>query len=339
MNILITGGLGVNGCWVTRLLVEQGHRPIILDQRNDVTLLPDLTNRFELVVGDLLDQQLIRETLIEHRVQRICHLAAIYPEAADADPVLGFEVNALGTVYLLEAARAASVERVVFTSSIAALSRIDGDAGSESPFLIDESHPAYPSHGGVYGATKVASELMGQVYERLHDLEFVALRFSGIFGPGKGQSRHGNYGLKWTQLVENAFAGLPSKVALDVDRPQDMIYARDVARAVVLAVTAPSNRLISRVFHIGSGRGYTMRDFVNGVRRAIPEAVIEEDEKLDGHGVASPSTLLTARKRPSFVFDINRARAELGYEPHFTMETAIQDWVESLHWMESPPVK
>ena len=126
MNILVTGGLGVNGCWVTRQLLEMGHQPIVLDNRPDFSLVSDIADEFPVVVGDIQDLATVTRTLKDHQVQRVCHLAAIYPDAADANPLLGFQVNAMATVQLLEASRIMEVERVVFTSSIAALSRLLG---------------------------------------------------------------------------------------------------------------------------------------------------------------------------------------------------------------------
>ena len=105
MNSLVTGGLGVNGCWVTRELLEMGHQPIVLDNRPDFSLVSDIADEFPVVVGDIQDLATVTRTLKDHHVQRICHLAAIYPDAADANPLLGFQVNAMATVQLLEAAR------------------------------------------------------------------------------------------------------------------------------------------------------------------------------------------------------------------------------------------
>ena len=105
MNILVTGGLGVNGCWATRQLLEMGHQPIVLDNRPDFSLVSDIADNVPVVIGDIQDLATITRTVKDHHVQRICHLAAVYPDAADANPLLRFQVNAMATVQLLEAAR------------------------------------------------------------------------------------------------------------------------------------------------------------------------------------------------------------------------------------------
>ena len=319
MNILITGGLGVNGCWVTRSLLELGHHPVVYDLRPDFSLLRDVADGIELVVGDILDFPRLARTLKDHRIDRVCHLAAMYPGPADANPLLGFQVNGLGTVNVLEAARPMDVQRVVFTSSYGALSPLDEEHRYPHYRPVNEDYPAYPAHSGVYAATKVAGELMGQVYHNLYGLEFVALRYTTIFGPGKTESRHGHFGQLWTHLVENAMLGIPTQVVRGGDEQQDMVYARDVAHSVVLACLAPSSSLQHQLFHIAGGKGRTVRDFAAAVRARFPDAALEVGPGTNPRGQGLYC-----------VFDISRARAELGYEPLFTLPAAVSDWVD---WM------
>jgi UDP-glucose 4-epimerase len=320
MNILVTGGLGVNGCWVTRRLLELGHRPVVYDARADFSLLKDIQDQVELVVGDILDYPRLVSTLKAHRIERICHLAAMYPGPADANPVMGFQVNGLGTVYVLEAARLMGLDRVVFTSSYGALSPMDAAHRYPGYQPVDEEYPAYPAHGGVYGATKVASELMGHVYNNLYGIDFVALRFAAIFGPGKTDPRHGPFGQIWTHLVENAMLGVPTRLPAGGDEQQDMVYARDVAHSVVLAALAPRTSLNHRLYHIAAGRGFTLRDFAAAVKESYPAALIDVGPGTNPRGQGLYC-----------VFDIGRARRDLGYEPQFTLAAAVRDWAG---WMQ-----
>lgn len=324
MNILVTGGLGVNGCWVTRQLIELGHRVIVFDNRADFSLVKDIQDQVELVIGDVLDFPRVARTIKDYQVQRICHLAAMYPEPADANPVRGFEVNALATVYMLEAARLMEVDRVVYTSSYAALSRLAEKHRYPTYEPVDEDYPAYPSHSGVYSATKVASELMGHVYKNLYQLDFVALRFASIFGPGKGDPRHGQTGYLWLQMVENAMLGIPTRYDHGGDERQDMTYARDVAHGVVLACLTPSTSLKHQLFHISSGRGYTLHDFAAAVRQVFPGAEIEIGPGTHARGL-------------SLVLDISRAGEELGYTPRFTLPEAVRDWVDWMRKLDLQP--
>ena len=319
MRILVTGGLGVNGCWVTRDLLEMGHEPVVFDNRPDFTLLRDVSSEFAFVQGDITSLEQLTRACEEHRIERICHLAAVYPDAADADPVLGFSVNALATVYVLEAARRNGIDRVAFTSSIGALSRMTEEHLEPHMVPVDETFPAYPM-GSVYGAAKTASELMGIQYHRLHGIDFAALRFAAIYGLGKGAERHGSHNMIWGELIRSAIAGRPIVIPQGGDQRLDLTYARDVAQSVVRACTV--DRFEGHVFHIGSGRTYTLKDFADAVRAVIPEAEIEVGPGLDPRGMGPLAY---------YALDISRARRELGYEPQYPPEAAVRDWLE---WTE-----
>ena len=319
MRILVTGGLGVNGCWVTRDLLTMGHEPVVFDNRPDFTLLRDVSDEFEFVQGDITSLEQLDNACKEHRIERICHLAAVYPDTADADPVLGFSVNPLATLYVLEAARRNGIDRVSFTSSIGALSRMTEEHLEPRMVPVDETFPAYPM-GSVYGAAKTASELMGIQYKRLYGIDFAAMRFAAIYGLGKGAERHGSHNMIWGELIRNAIAGRPIVIPQGGDQRLDLTYARDVAQSVVRACTVDSFE--GHVFHIGSGRTYTLNDFADAIRTVIPGAEIEVGPGLDPRGMGPLAY---------YALDITRARRELGYEPQYPPEVAIRDWLE---WTE-----
>ena len=316
MRVLVTGGLGVNGCWVTRDLLAMGHEPVVFDLRPDFTLLRDVAGDFPFVEGDVSSLDQLTRACEQHRVDRICHLAAVYPDAADADPLRGFTVNALATVHVLEAARRTGVDRVVFTSSIGALSAMTEEHLEPRMIPVDETFPAYPV-ASVYGAAKVASELMGVQYRRLHGIQFAALRFAAIYGIGKGAERHGSHDMLWGRPIRNALAGRPTVIPQGGDQRFDLTYARDVAQSVVRACTVDDFE--GHVFHIGSGRTYTLHDFADAVRAAVPGAEIEVGPGLDPRGLGPLAY---------YALDISRARRELGYEPQYPPAAAIRDWVE-----------
>ena len=113
MNIMVTGGLGVNRAWVVRQLLEHGHRPVVYDNRTDTMLIPDIMGNIDIVRGDILDLTFVIRTIKEYKIQRICHLAALMPGATQSNPWLGFQVNATGTVNILEAARIMDIDRFV----------------------------------------------------------------------------------------------------------------------------------------------------------------------------------------------------------------------------------
>ncbi|HWO42771.1 MAG TPA: NAD(P)-dependent oxidoreductase [Candidatus Eisenbacteria bacterium] len=315
MNVLITGGTGVNGVALARRLVEQKHRPVLLDLRKDLSLMRDIENQVELVIGDVCDRDLVEKTIQAFNITHIAHLAALMPEAAEADPRLAVKVGIEGTVNVLEAARAKSIQRVVFTSSKAVYGEIRDRHGPPECVPIDEEYRRAPAD--LYGVIKVCCEDIGAYYRRVYGLEFIALRYATIYAPGK-EVRHGALSF-YGQLIEKARSGETWVLPDGGDQTNDTVYVGDVARSIGLALTAePGDRW---VFNIGSGRASTPREFLDALAKLFPNHHIRL-----GRG---PSQL--GRKKPSFcVFDIAAARQYLGYEPVYDVEKGVRDYVATL---------
>jgi UDP-glucose 4-epimerase len=323
MNILLTGGLGVNGAWVTRKLVERGYRPVVLENRIDLSLIgSDIGRGVELVEADITDLDAMTAILGKHKIRRIVHMAALITGIQD-DLLKGFDVNAMGTVKVLEAATRTGVERVVYTSSRSAYGHISGRSAHPHYEPITEEHEQWPYL--VYDVCKIASEGMGRNYARMRGLQFVALRFAQIFGPGKLQ-RHGPYGL-FSRLVESPLAGKPVHVARGGDQRDDVIYVDDIAEAIVLAVL--HDRPAHDVYNISRGVGTTLHDFADAVRRAVPGAQIEIGPGLDYHGLGASYC---------GVMDNSRARMDLGFEPKFDLVSGVAHYVETMRRLGLEPV-
>ena len=316
MNILITGGLGVNGSFVTRKLIERGIRPVLFENRVDTALLKDCEDGFTLIEGDILDLDRLSAAIGDHRIERVIHMAALMPDAAQADMALGWAVNATGTVNVLEAARRCGVARVIFTSSRAVYGETAPAIHRHPTYApIGEDHPFNPQI--VYDVTKVASEGMGLNYRREYGIEFVALRFAAIYGPGR-LARHGSVSIL-SLLVENPMAGLPARLPRGGDQRDDFIYVDDVAEGV--AAAALSERPAHTAYNIVSGTGHTLMDFADAVREVIPGADIEIgpglgffDAGVDYHAV----------------FDPSRAREDLGFVARYSLSDGVRAYVETM---------
>src|SRR5262245_1961098 len=110
MNVLITGGMGVNGAVTARLLVKEVLRPILMDNRRDFSLIQDIKDQVDCVEADICDQQALEKTVDASKITHIAHLAALMPEPAEANPRLGIRVGVDGTTNVLEVARAKQIK-------------------------------------------------------------------------------------------------------------------------------------------------------------------------------------------------------------------------------------
>jgi UDP-glucose 4-epimerase len=315
MKVLITGGLGVNGAVTARLMVKDGLRPVLLDNRMDLTLMGDIKDRVDIVIGDICDRVALEKAVDDFKITHIAHLAALMPEPAEADPRLGVKVGVDGTVNVLEVARAKNIKRVVFTSSKAAYGEITGEYAPPTCKPVREDHSRVPAD--LYGSIKVCCEEVGRYYRETYGIEFIALRFVSIYGPGK-EARHGPLSF-YGQLIEKARSGERWLIPQGGDQLNDAVYVGDVGRSIYLAIKAPAPELWT--FNIGTGKAWTPRDFLNAAAKLFPNHKIE---------LGSGPSKLGRSKQSYCVFDISAAERNLGYEPAYDVERGVRDYVATL---------
>lgn len=315
MNVLITGGMGVNGAVTARMMVHEGLRPVLLDNRMDLALIGDIKDKVELVVGDVCDQVALEKIVEDFKVTHIAHLAALMPGPAEANPRLGIKVGVDGTVNILEVAREKNIKRVVFTSSKAVYGEIDGEHAPPACKPLREDHPKRPAD--LYGSIKVCCEELGRYYRKTYGIEFIALRFVSIYGPGK-EARHGPLSF-YGQLIEKAREGAKWVIPEGGDQLNDAVYVGDVAHSVYLALKAPAPG--AWTFNIGTGKAWTAREFLNAAAKLFPSHRIE----------LGPGPSKLGRSKQSYcVFDISAAAKHLGYEPAYDVERGVRDYVATL---------
>ena len=315
MKVLITGGLGVNGAVTARLMVQDGLRPVLMDNRKDLTLMGDIKDQVDVVIGDICNQAVLEKAVDDYQVTHIAHLAALMPEPAEANPRLAVQVSVDGTTNVLEVARAKNIKRVVFTSSKAAYGEITGEYAPPTCKPVREDYPKRPAD--LYGSLKVCCEELGRYYRETYGIEFIALRFVSIYGPGN-EARHGPLAF-YGQLIERARSGEIWVIPQGGDQLNDAVYVGDVGRAVYLGIKAPAPS--AWTFNIGTGMASTPRDFLNAAAKLFPDHKIE----------LGPGPSKLGRSKQSYcVFDISAAEKNLGYEPAYDVARGVRDYVTTL---------
>ena len=315
MKVLITGGMGVIGSMVSARFVQEGHRPVIMARHLDRNLISHIEDQVDIELADVLDLPRILSTIQKHNITHIVHTAALVGALSNQNPPQSIHVNVIGTLNILEAARLMKVKRVVYTSAKGIYGHIEGEYAHPTFKPLPEDHPKRPKR--IYESAKLMGEHMGQYYKNTYGLEFVALRFGMTFGPGK-TVRHGAMSIL-SRIIEGPYAGKAVKIEQGGDQKDDFIYNRDVASGIYLACIAPKLRYDA--YNIGMGVGHTLKDFANEVKRVIPGADIQVGPGL--HFLGGPTHYYS-------VYDITRAREDLGFSPQYSIGTAVEDYISTL---------
>jgi len=252
--VLVTGGSGFIGSHVVDVLQREGHVPRIFDleastfhDRRDV----------ETVVGDLTNARALARAMAGCRL--VVHLAAAADVSeVESDPVEAERRNARGTLAVLEAARRAGVERVVYASTIWVYSDVDLDA-------VDEDTPLRPP-AHLYTATKLAGELYCRSYRALYGLEYTILRFGIPYGPRARPTA------VIPRFVEKALAGEALTVAGDGSQSRSFVYVEDLADGVVRAL---SPLAAGRTYNLAGCEQVTVLEIAEAVRERVARVPIE----------------------------------------------------------------
>jgi len=336
-SVLVIGGLGVIGIWVTRRLVEQGHRVITFSRQPDTKRIKDILDKIEVVTGDTTDLAGIVQTIKRYEVERVINLASTTGKG-ERDPWMSFRLDCQGAFNVLEACRLTETKRVIYTSSKAVYDLARGEYAHPTYKPIDEDYPTIhhrpsePCSKGIYGVTKLYIEDMGLHYNRIYGLDFVVIRMGTTWGPGK-LSQHGSLA-PVENIIESARLKKPLEWPQGGDQKDDFIYYKDIANGIALACF--SKNLEHHIFHIGSGKGETLTQLA-GICNEIFGTSIKIGPGLDFMGwirkKIGDEPILNIFMG---LFNIDRARKEFGFEPKYDFKTGVRDYIETLNqWRES----
>ena len=249
MRAIVTGGAGFIGSHVVDALVARGDEVLVLDDLSSGRR-ESVSSAAELVAGDIRDDVAVREVFARHRPEACLHFAAQADvRVSVARPDFDCEVNVLGTVRLLEAAREHRA-RVVLASTGGALY---GECREPAPETAARS-PLAP-----YGASKLAAEEYLATYNRLHGTAHTSLRLGNVYGPR--QDPHGEAGVVAIFLGKLA-NDEPPRVFGDGTQERDYVFVADVVAATLAALERPAG-----VFNVGTGTATSVLDLLDACLR------------------------------------------------------------------------
>jgi UDP-glucose 4-epimerase len=246
MTTLIFGGVGFVGLNIAERLLSDGKDVVLFDQSalpvNAANVFAELPGCLKVVSGDVRDNAAIA-AVVAQGIDTVVLGSAITADATREarDPETILQVNLMPLPSILRACKLASVRRILNLSSSAAYGRSAMDLA-----CVNENSPTQPT--GLYGITKLSSEMIGERLADLWEMDFVSLRLSAVFGPWERATGVRDTTSAPFQITE---AARLSKSAL-LARPgmRDWVYAADVADAVALVLKAPS--LQHRIYNVSS---------------------------------------------------------------------------------------
>ena len=293
--IIVTGGSGFIGSHLCNLLSERGHRVQIIDLSP-----PPMGVDAEFIRASVLD--VARLSRLMKGADAVVHLAALVDVAASvSDPFADFEVNALGTVNVLEAARQAGVQKVAYASSAAVY-------GNPVELPVSESHLASPL--SPYGLSKLTAEKYVLLYNELYGMENTALRLFNVYG--EGQNANSPYSGVITKFSDAIAEGKQPIIYGDGEQTRDFVHVDDVAGAFALALDSHGS---ATPMNIASGTEVTVLDLL---------------EKMCSLAGKTPTPEFLPERKGEIrrsVADISLARKRLGYCPKMELEQGLGELV------------
>jgi UDP-glucose 4-epimerase len=306
MTVLVTGGAGYIGSHMVYELIDAGEPVVVLDNLSTGFrfLIPTSVPFFS---GSTGDRALVNDIIARHGVTDIIHFAAsiVVPESV-SDPLGYYSNNTMNTCALLDVAVKAGIRHFIFSSTAAVYGTTD-----QTP--VRESAPTIPI--SPYGTSKLMSEILLHDAARAHGLRFVCLRYFNVAGADP-KMRTGQASPAATHLIKIACETAVGKRAkmqvFGTDYPtpdgtciRDYIHVSDLVQAHMSSLAYLRSGGANTTLNCGYGRGASVIDVVNAVRRASGrDFPVEVSGRRPGDA-------------PVLVANVDRIRAALPWRPRF----------------------
>jgi len=301
---LVTGGAGFIGANLVSHLSAAGEKIVILDNfsTGKKKNLRDLSKEVKVTEGDILDAKLSKK--LARGVDYVIHLAGQASVLKSVkDPAGTLEINAMGTLNTLLAARDAKVKRFIYVGSAAAY--------GESPSLPKvESMTETPL--SPYAVSTIAAEHLCRVFFNTYGLQTVVLRAFNVFGPW--QETSGPYAPVVGKFVTTLLDGKPPVISGDGKQSRDFVHVADLIEAIKAACIAPKAE--GEFFNIATGSRITINGLVNMINNILGKEIQPKYEE------ARPGDI-----RHSLA-DCTKAQEMLGYRPRSSILDGLKSTIE-----------
>jgi len=308
LTILVTGGAGFIGYHVSKKLLDQGHRVIVVDNFNNY-YDPKLkkTRAMRLAIypnckiyrADIRDIEEMRKIFMHKRIDKVVHLAAQAGVRYSLEHPLFYGTNNIqATLNMLELGKQFKVKSFVLASSSSVYGKVEHFPSKEN---YDLKMPT-----SLYAASKQACELLGHVYHHLYGMKITCLRFFNVYGPW-GRPDSALY-----IFTEKISKGEPIEVYNFGKAEKDFTYVSDIASGVVSAVYKEFDY---EIINLGNDRPIELMRYIELIENELGRRV---EKKM------MPAIPGDVQKSCA---DITKAREMLGYEPRVSVEEGIKRFV------------
>ncbi len=317
MSVLITGAAGFIGYHTASALLARGEHVVGIDNLNDYydvelkkARLAELKTElsFEFYLADVADADAVNKIIMAHGdIDRIVHLAAqAGVRYSLGNPITYLRTNINGQVIMLEACRNLKhLKHLVYASS----SSVYG-GNKDLPFSVDQKVERPLS---VYAASKISGEIMASCYAHLYRIPVTGLRFFTVYGPW------GRPDMAPMIFIRKLLAGEPIQVFNNGDMQRDFTYIDDIVAGIVASLDKPpmddGAEPPTNIYNLGNNRGEQLMNFVHIIEREMGAKA--EIEFLPMQPGDVRETLA----------DIDKSRAELGFEPSISIEEGVRKLV------------
>jgi UDP-glucose 4-epimerase len=313
MKILVTGGAGYIGSFMTRKLLDNGNEVVVADslERGHKEFVDQ---RASLNVGNLLDKEFVSKVFVENKFDGVINFAGYISMGESMEnPYIYFQNNTFSAMNVMEEMVRTNTNNFIFSSTA-------GVYGNPIKLPIPEDHPKNPENP--YGESKLMVEKIMAWYQKTHGLNSVALRYfnasgaslDGMFGENHNPESHIIPCIVNAILRDESFKLFGSDYnTKDRTCVRDYIHVLDLVDAHVLAIEKILKEKGMYVYNVGTGNGYSNKE------------VVEMVKKISGKDLEVVEMPRRPGDADSLIADASRIKSELGFSPkHSDLETIVR---------------
>lgn len=314
VKILVTGGAGFIGSNLCEYFLSKGDKVVCLDNFSTgyrKNILPFLENpNFELIEGDIRD--LATCGIAVRDIDYILHQAALgsVPRSIN-DPLTTNDVNITGFLNMLTVARDAKVKRFIYAASSSTYG--DSEVLPKVEHVIGK--PLSP-----YAVTKYVNELYADVFSKTYGIETIGLRYFNVFG--RNQDPNGAYAAVIPKFVAQLLHHESPVINGDGNFSRDFTYIANVVQMNELAMLTENPEAVNTVYNTAFGERTTLNELVNALKEFLSEYDSEIANVPIIYGVNRVGDI------PHSLASIEKAKALLGYQPHYSMRAGLKEAVK-----------